>query len=101
MTPAKQMALAAGLAIAATFTIAAPSKAQYEGPWCLQFSFGRSSAERCEFRSFEACAQERILMGSTAFCRQNSRYLPYWQGRGYGPAVAEQPVPKKRKHKHN
>ena len=100
MKPAKQMALAVGLAIAAAFTITIPAKAQYEGPWCLQFSFGRSSAERCEFRTFEACAQERILMGTTAFCRQNSRYLPYWQGRGYGVEAVQTPT-KKRKHRHH
>ena len=56
----------------------------YEGPWCLRDSLGRSSAERCSFRTFEACRDERSLAGTTAFCSQNPRYLPYWQGRGFG-----------------
>ena len=91
-----KMALISILAIAATFTLAAPAEA-YEGAWCLQFNAGRSSSERCSFATFEHCAQERVLQGTTAFCRQNSRFLPYWQGRGFGP---EQPVrlAKKRKH---
>jgi hypothetical protein len=38
--------------------------------------------EICHFRTFEACRNERSLWGTTAFCSQNPRYLPYWQGRG-------------------
>jgi hypothetical protein len=90
-----KMALLGSLAIAATFT--APAEA-YDGPWCLQFSQGRSSAERCSFPTFESCAQERILQGSTAFCRQNSRFLPYWQGRGFGPEQPVRVARKKKKH---
>jgi hypothetical protein len=96
-----KMVLLGGLTIAAAFTFAAPAAAEYEGPWCLQFNNGRSSAERCQFASFESCAQERILQGTTAFCRQNSRYLPYWQGRGFGGEVAAGPVMRKRKHLHH
>ena len=55
----------------------------YEGLWCLRYSTGRGSAERCSFRTFEACRDERSLYGSTAFCSQNPGYLPYWQGRGF------------------
>jgi hypothetical protein len=92
-----KMALLGSLAIAATFTFAAPAEA-YEGPWCLQYNLGRSSAERCHFTTFEGCAQERILQGTTAFCHQNPGYLPYWRGRGVGP---EQPVKLARKKKHH
>ena len=95
-----KLVLLGSLAIAATFTFAAPAVA-YEGPWCLQFNLGRSSADRCEFTNFEACAQERILQGTTAFCHQNPRYLPYWQGRGFGPEVGARPSVRKRKHRHH
>src|SRR3569833_557428 len=78
-----KMALLGSLAIAATFTFAAPAQA-YEGPRCLQANKGRSVSEICHFRTFEACAQERVLYGTTSFCGQNPRYLPYWQGRGFG-----------------
>ena len=37
-----------------------------------------------------------MLYGTTSFCGQNPRYLPYWQGRGFGPA---EPVKVVRKHK--
>jgi hypothetical protein len=95
-----KVVLLAGLAIAAMFTMAAPAAA-YEGPWCVQFNLGRSSADRCEFATFEACAQERILQGTTAFCHQNPRYLPYWQGRGFGVEPAAPFVHKKRhRHRH-
>ena len=58
-----------------------PVRAQAEGTWCLKYSTGPGSVgERCSFRSFEACRNERTLWGSTAFCTQNPGYLPYWQG---------------------
>ena len=93
-----QMALLGSLAIVATFTFAAPAAAEYEGPWCLQFNLGRSSAERCQFTTFEGCAQERILQGTTAFCHENPRYLPYWKDRGFGPEVAGAPIARKKRH---
>ena len=72
----------------------------YEGPWCMRGSAGRGVVtEVCHFQSFEACRNERSLWGSTAFCSQNPRYLPYWQGRGFG----EEPVRAvryKKKHRH-
>jgi hypothetical protein len=55
----------------------------YEGPWCLKANMGRSVSEICHFRTFEACRDDRGHWGSTAFCTQNPRYLPYWQGRGF------------------
>ena len=54
----------------------------YEGPWCVKASVSRSVVNICYFRTFEQCLQERILWGSSAFCIQNSNYLPYWKGRG-------------------
>jgi len=60
---------------------ASPSLAYYEGPWCLRANVGRSMAERCHFRTFEACRTERSFYGSTSFCSQNPRYLPYWSAR--------------------
>jgi hypothetical protein len=69
-----------GVLAAGTLLPAAPAEA-YEGPWCLRASVGRAVAERCHFITFEACRAERSLWGSTAFCSQNPRYLPYWRGR--------------------
>lgn len=85
-------ALAAGVLLPA-----APAEA-YEGPWCVKANVGfRTVTEICHFRTFEACRDERSLWGSTAFCVQNSRYLPYWQGQGF----REQPRRKlSRKAKH-
>jgi hypothetical protein len=57
--------------------------AAYEGPWCVTASIGRSVMNICHFRTIEQCLQERVLWGSTAFCVQNARYLPYWKGRGW------------------
>ena len=62
----------------------------YEGPWCLKASVGRGVSEICHYRTFEACRDDRGLWGTTAFCSQNPRYLPYWQGRGFD----QQPQPK-------
>ena len=76
--------LLAGLLTAAA-VLPVPSAEAYEAPWCLQFNNGRSSAERCHFTTFEGCAQERILQGTTAFCHQNPYYLANWQARGGGP----------------
>ena len=92
-----KMALLGSLAIAATFTFAAPAQA-YEGPWCLQANKGRSVSQICHFRTFEACAQERVLYGTTSFCGQNPRYLPYWQGRGFGPEQPPVRLARKKKH---
>ena len=88
----------AGVLAAAALLPAATAEA-YEGPWCMRGNMGRSMAEICHFQTFEACANERILWGTTAFCSQNPRYLPYWQGRGFG----EEPVRAvryKKKHRH-
>ncbi|MCX7312052.1 MAG: DUF3551 domain-containing protein [Hyphomicrobiales bacterium] len=75
--------LLAGLVCAAAL-LPAPSAEAHEGLWCMRANMGRSVSERCHFMTFEACSAERSLAGSTGFCSQNPRYLPYWQGRGYG-----------------
>jgi hypothetical protein len=59
-----------------------PSMA-YEGPWCVKAVIGRGGVvDICHFRTIEQCLQERTLWGTSAFCVQNSRYLPYWKARG-------------------
>lgn len=55
------------------------ARAQYEGPWCAVVNIGRGAVqERCSMATFEQCRREAQLGGASAFCRQNSRYLPYW-----------------------
>ena len=83
---------------AGTLLTAAPAFA-YEGPWCLRYSLGPASPEICHFRTFEACRDDRGFYGSTASCTQNPRYLPYWQGRGFGEEP-RQKVSRKNKQKH-
>jgi hypothetical protein len=85
-------ALAAG-----TLLAAAPAVA-YEGPWCLRYNLGPSSPEVCHFRTFEACRDDRGFYGSTASCTQNPRYLPYWQGRGFGEESRQVSGKKKQRH---
>ena len=88
-----------GLLTAAVLLPTANAEA-YEGPWCVKASVGRGSgAEICHFNSFEACRDERSLWGSTAFCSQNPRYVPYWQGRGFGPEQGLA-LSHKKKHRH-
>ena len=51
----------------------------YQGPWCAVFSLGFGTVqERCDFVSFEMCRREALHYGSSAFCRQNNWYAPYW-----------------------
>jgi hypothetical protein len=84
-----------GALIAALLLPASGAQAYGDAPWCLNFSLGRGgAAERCEFRTFEGCSAERTLGNS--FCIQNSRYLPYWQGRGYGEP---QKISRKKRHR--
>ena len=87
-----------GLLTAAALLPAANAEA-YEGPWCMRASAGRSVAEICHFQTFEACRNERSLWGTTAFCSQNPRYLPYWQGRGFGQEPGRT-LSRKKKHRH-
>ncbi len=87
-----------GLLAAAALLHTANAEA-YEGPWCMRGNAGRSVTEICHFNSFEACRNERSLWGTTAFCSQNPRYLPYWQGRGFGPEPVRA-LRYKKKHRH-
>ena len=76
---------------------AAPARAYGDGPWCLKFSVGRGVSERCDYSTFEACRGEGLR--GTSFCIQNSRYLPYWQGRGFDQQPRQTPLRKKH-HRH-
>jgi hypothetical protein len=88
-----------GLLTVAPLLLAADAEA-YEGPWCMRANAGFGSiAEICHFNSFEACRNERSLWGTTAFCSQNPRYLPYWQGRGFGSEPVRA-LRYKKKHRH-
>ena len=70
-------------ALAASALTGIKPSAAYEGPWCMKASIGRGAVVNiCHFRNFEQCLQERMLWGSSAFCIQNSNYLPYWRNRG-------------------
>ena len=82
--------------MATAMVLPAATAEAYEGLWCLRYSTGRGSAERCSFQTFEACRDERSLYGSTAFCNQNQGYLPYWQGRGFDPQPRKASHKKKR-----
>jgi hypothetical protein len=76
----RRLLIAAALTAAALLHVG--PAAAVEGTWCLRASVGRGAVtERCDFRTFEACRDERSFWGSSAFCTQNPRYLPYWQGR--------------------
>jgi hypothetical protein len=93
--PMRQL-LWAGLLATAALIPAGPATA-YDGPWCLRANIGRGAvSEICHFPTFEACRSERGLWGSTAFCSQNPRYLPYWKGRGFGPESGRTPMRKKK-----
>ena len=86
-------------ALTAAVLMPAATAEAYEGPWCMRGNAGRSVTEICHFQTFEACRNERSLWGTTAFCSQNPRYLPYWQGRGFGPEpVRAQRYKKKHRH---
>ena len=72
--------------VAGAMAASAPAEAYPEGPWCLKANIGNGAVtERCYFGSFESCNAERGGWGSSAFCVQNARFLPYWQGRGIEP----------------
>lgn len=93
--PMRNLVISGALA-ALTLLAAEPARSQeQEGLWCLRGTIGRGVGERCSFRTFEACRTERSLYGPTAFCSQNPRYLPYWQGRFpyWQGRFGEQPLP--------
>jgi hypothetical protein len=74
--------LAAGFVSAALALFSAqPANAYGDAPWCLKANVGVGFVQEiCDFRTFEGCAAERPHFGSSSFCVQNSRYLPYWNG---------------------
>jgi hypothetical protein len=75
--PLKTLAML-GLLSAMALGGGSPSQA-YEGPWCAVLNLGFGSVqERCGMATFEMCRREAQAFGSSSFCRQNSRYLPYW-----------------------
>jgi hypothetical protein len=86
-------------ALTAALLLPAATAEAYEGPWCMRGNAGRSVTEICHFQSFEACRNERTLWGTTAFCSQNPRYLPYWQARGFGQEPGRM-LSRKKKHRH-
>jgi hypothetical protein len=89
MTKLMRKLILCGAVVAAALLPTSAAQAYGDAPWCLKTPLGRGTvSERCDFRTFENCSSERTL--SNAFCVQNSRYLPYWQGRGFG----EEPVRK-------
>jgi hypothetical protein len=55
---------------------AAPSNAA-EAPWCLRFVTEGYSVDMCEYRTFEACNQQRINEGNKSSCFRNpAQYFP-------------------------
>jgi hypothetical protein len=56
----------------------APSRADYEPPWCLRGNKGGEwMAEMCDYRTFEQCRADMYMYGTTSFCIHNPR-SPYW-----------------------
>jgi hypothetical protein len=85
-------AVLVSIALAATTWLGnAPAQASYNGPWCGVYSTGRSSHERCDYRTFESCRMD-IVAGNRGFCRPSQ----YWQGdtQAYAPRYRK----KSRKH---
>ena len=96
----RKLLLCGALAAASLFPVA-PAQAYGDAPWCLKASIGLGVvSERCDFPTFETCRNERPMWGNGAFCVQNSRYLPYWQGRGFDREASRKPA-RKSKHRHN
>ena len=56
-------------------------------PWCAKLSLGEDYvAERCEYKTFEACYQAIVGQGPS-FCTQNP---------AYDPNAAQQPRPRRK-----
>jgi hypothetical protein len=50
-------------------------------PWCVVYNIGSGVVrENCTMPSYQACHAERILQGSTAFCRPNAAFARYSDG---------------------
>lgn len=81
---------------AAVFTVmtASPARAYDNSPWCVKANLGAGVVQDiCHFSTFDACNRERLAWGNTAFCIQNSRFLPYWNGQ------PRRPVPHRGRHR--
>ena len=98
MVGSRLLPLGAAILVVA-LTGAGPAQAYFDGPWCAVFTTGSSSvSERCDMPNFEACRQEAQFFGPTAFCRQNSRYAPYWGVGGESPR--RRATNRKHRHRH-
>jgi hypothetical protein len=84
-------ALLVSIAFAASSLLGSVPAQAYNGPWCGVYSTGRSSHERCDYRTFESCRMD-IIAGNRGFCRPSQ----YWQGdsQAYAPRYRK----KSRKH---
>ena len=69
----RNMGLLAG-ALLALVTLASPSRAEVQYPWCIQYSGGRNGigATSCSFVSFAQCMETARGLGS--MCIENSAY---------------------------
>lgn len=69
-------ALLAAAAIAASFLLAAPAGAYYQGPWCAGQSSGLDSwVENCSMPDFETCRRE-VTAGNRGVCFPNPYFIP-------------------------
>jgi hypothetical protein len=85
----RKLILLVAACAAVTLWGVAPSQAYDEGPWCAVVNTGKGSvAERCHFRSFEACRQE-VISGNRGFCNMNPRWPGYYAS----------PEPRRRAHR--
>jgi hypothetical protein len=61
-----------GAVAGAASLIAAPGAAQTAAPWCLKTDVGAGAmVDRCYYRTYEQCAQERFVWGTTSYCIVN------------------------------
>lgn len=59
----------------ATIIADRPTVAASASPWCLKAAVTDDAiVDKCEFQTFERCAQERFNYGTTSFCVQNPAY---------------------------
>ena len=79
------MRIFSSFAIAAGLTLASmgPSGAA-ESPWCLKVVVDGLAVDRCDYRTFEKCNDERINEGNKSYCFRN----PWFPG----PTTRRQPA---------
>jgi hypothetical protein len=62
-------------ALACATSGATSSVAEPVPPWCLKADVGAdATVDFCHFHTFEQCARERFLYGTTSFCILNPHY---------------------------